>query len=299
MSKFDFVKTMDSPSFLIEVEQIITVYYNEFNKSYTFDGEQHDFWELVYVDKGELEVSADSINYQLSEGDIIFHQPNEFHTLVGNGVVASNVLVISFVSKSKKMDFFKKKIMKLTERERILLGNFLKEAKSVFVNDLGPIYQETKRLSSPLMGAEQMMYLYLQQFLITLVRFELAPVNSSRSSGILRKHFENKTINQIIAYLEQNISQTIYLDDVCNEFYLSKTYLKRFFKKETGYTVMNYLKILRMEKAKKLIREADMSFTEIAQQISFDSVHYFSTSFKKYTNLSPSEYANSIKNYET
>ncbi|MDT2813376.1 AraC family transcriptional regulator [Vagococcus carniphilus] len=286
------------PDMLVEIENIITVYYNEFTKSYYFDGEKHDFWELVYVDKGEVEVSADGMNYQLSEGDIIFHRPNEFHTIGGNGIVASNVLVISFVSHSPVMTFFEKKIMKLTENERKILGSFIQESKRVFVDDLGRLYQESNRLASPAIGAEQMMYLYLQQFLIQLIRVELEPVNFERSTGMLKKTFKDSTINKIILYLQENMSQTVLLDDICNEFYLSKTYLKRFFKNETGYTVMTYLKALRMEEAKKLIREDNLSFTEIAQQLGFDSVHYFSTSFKKYEGLSPSDYEKSIKAYE-
>ncbi|MFY8329171.1 AraC family transcriptional regulator [Vagococcus carniphilus] len=286
------------PDMLVEIENIITVYYNEFTKSYYFDGEKHDFWELVYVDKGEVEVSADGMNYQLSEGDIIFHRPNEFHTIGGNGIVASNVLVISFVSHSPVMTFFEKKIMKLTENERKILGSFIRESKRVFVDDLGRLYQESNRLASPVIGAEQMMYLYLQQFLIQLIRVELEPVNFERSTGMLKKTFKDSTINKIILYLQENMSQTVLLDDICNEFYLSKTYLKRFFKNETGYTVMTYLKALRMEEAKKLIREDNLSFTEIAQQLGFDSVHYFSTSFKKYEGLSPSDYEKSIKAYE-
>jgi hypothetical protein len=56
---------LKEPKMLVEISNIVTVYYNEFTKGYYFDGEKHDFWELVYIDKGEVEVSADGINYQL------------------------------------------------------------------------------------------------------------------------------------------------------------------------------------------------------------------------------------------
>lgn len=296
---YDDIELSESkPNNLIEVERILTVYYNEFTKGYIFEGEKHDFWEFVYVDKGEVEVSADGINYQLSEGDIIFHQPNEFHTIAGNGIVASNVVVISFVCHSPAMAYFNQKIMQLTENERKLLGRFIGESKSVFVSDLGKIYQNLNRLDKPLIGGEQMMYLYLTQFLITLIRVELDIVNLERTSGLLKKIYNDKTINEIIRYLERNIDKKIYLDDVCNVFYLSKTYLKRFFKQETGYTVMQYFKALKMEAAKKIIREGNYSFTQISQMLGFESIHYFSTSFKKYTSLTPSEYERSIQLYE-
>ena len=84
---------------------------NIHNARYSYTGEKHDFWELVYVDKGELEVAADYEGYKLKEGDIIFHKPNEFHNLWANGISAPNVLVISFVCHSPMMSFFENKIM--------------------------------------------------------------------------------------------------------------------------------------------------------------------------------------------
>ena len=70
------------------VDAIVTVHYFEYAKNYVFEGEKHDFWELLYVDKGEVEVMADSTGYRLRQGDMIFHKPDEFHNVFANGVVA-------------------------------------------------------------------------------------------------------------------------------------------------------------------------------------------------------------------
>lgn len=293
-------RQLKNPDVLIQIENIVTIYYKEFTKKYTFKGESHDFWELVYIDKGEVEVTANEVSHHLSDGDIIFHKPNEFHSIRGNGEVASNVLIISFFSSSKMMSFFEDKVMSLTEDERSLLGFFIKESKRVFVEDLGRIYEEESRLASPFIGAEQMMYIYLQQFLIRLIRLDITPSLEMKESkpSMLKKSFKDETINSIVVYLQKNMRHSILLDDICNEFFLSKTYLKKSFKKETGYTVMSYLRVLRMEEAKKLIRESNMSFTEISQDLGFETVHYFSTYFKKSEGLSPREYEKSIKIYE-
>ena len=74
--------------------------------TYSFPGESHDFWEFLCVDKGEVEITADNRAYTLKKGEIIFHKPNEFHTVRANGKIAPNLVVISFDCTSPCMDYF-------------------------------------------------------------------------------------------------------------------------------------------------------------------------------------------------
>ena len=75
----------------IVINEIITVHYFEYNSDFYFPGESHGFWEFLYVDKGEVEVTAGDTDYVLNKGDIIFHKPYEFHRLWANGVIAPNL----------------------------------------------------------------------------------------------------------------------------------------------------------------------------------------------------------------
>ena len=65
-------------------------------ENHDYEGEAHDFWEVVYVDGGELEVTEDGNVYLLGEGDIIFHAPMEFHRLRSYGGTTPNVTNLSF-----------------------------------------------------------------------------------------------------------------------------------------------------------------------------------------------------------
>ena len=56
-----------------DIREIITVHYFEYMKDFVFSGEAHDFWEFLYVDKGEITVQADHSIYHLKAGDVIFH----------------------------------------------------------------------------------------------------------------------------------------------------------------------------------------------------------------------------------
>lgn len=285
----------DRPETFINVEKIVTVYYHEFTKSYSFAGEKHDFWELVYVDSGEVTVSADGTYYNLSKGDIIFHKPNEFHTISGNGFVPSNVLVTSFVARSPQMAFFENRIMNLKESETKFLSHYIIESRSVFKNSMGRLYEPSNRQARPYIGSEQMMYLLLEQFLITLVRLESDEKRVVKQHDLLKREYDDETVRHVIAFLETHLAETIHLDDICQKFFLSKTFLKNHFKAKTDFTVMEYLRILRINKAKELIRRKELTFTEVAERTGYNTVHHFSNSFKQLTGMTPSEYETSIQ----
>ena len=88
------------------VSDIYTIHYYEYRNDFHFDGERHDFWEFQCVDKGAAEVITDNGAYTLTRSQVIFHRPNEFHTLKANGRTAPNIIVISFACDSPCMKFF-------------------------------------------------------------------------------------------------------------------------------------------------------------------------------------------------
>ena len=124
----------------ITVDAVVTVHYFEHAKNYVFEGEKHDFWELVYVDKGRLEVIAEDQGYELRQGQAIFHKPNEFHNLYANGTVAPNVVILTFVCHSPAMAFFENKITYVTSRQRDLLARIIEEGRGAFTGPLGDPY---------------------------------------------------------------------------------------------------------------------------------------------------------------
>ena len=76
----------------VSIEEVVSLHYFEYMSNFTFPGEIHDFWELVCVDKGEIDVRADDRIVTLKRGSIIFHKPNEFHNVLTNGKIAPNLI---------------------------------------------------------------------------------------------------------------------------------------------------------------------------------------------------------------
>lgn len=136
----------------ISIQNLISFHYFEYAKGYVFDGEQHDFWEILYVDKGEVEVRADDHIHTLQQGHMIFHKPEEFHTVsVKHEHKPPNLIVISFECASAAMSDFENKIVALGDRERNMLSLIIQEGFQAFLPPLiGHLYIILNGIQKPL-----------------------------------------------------------------------------------------------------------------------------------------------------
>ena len=78
---------------VLSVRSIISIHYFDYMSDFTFPGESHDFWEILCVDKGEIDAVAGNERHTLKRGSIIFHQPDEFHNVITNGRSAPSLVV--------------------------------------------------------------------------------------------------------------------------------------------------------------------------------------------------------------
>lgn len=95
---------------------------------------------------------------------------------------------------------------------------------------------------------------------------------------------------KIIDYLNQNRRDSVTLEELGNALNYSIPYLCACFKEQTGFTVMEYLTLTRLEAAKTYLTQTAVSISEIALEIGFKSLHHFSRLFKAYYSYSPSQY---------
>ena len=104
---------------VFNVDKIITLFYMELSKNFRYEGEQHDFWEMVYIDRGEMICTADKNRFILKSGEMIFHKPNEFHNHMGNDADPPNISIVTFECRSRAMQYFDGKIFRLDGEEKI------------------------------------------------------------------------------------------------------------------------------------------------------------------------------------
>ena len=281
----------------ITIDGFNSIYYFEFGKNFTHTPEKHDFWEMVYVDGGEVIAVTDRLGRTLSQGQVIFHKPMEVHAHVSNRVVPNNMLVVSFTTKSRAMDFFDGKIFTLDKTGKTLLSLFINEAK----NALGKIPGEYSNknpidFSRAPFGSVQLLECYLTELLLVLSR-------SGETSGKIKRNEDSRelaqsSITELIAdYLKDNIYSGITLSDICTKFFMGKSKLSTLFAEYIGEGPIEYYTRLKMAEAKRLLINEDLSVSAISDMLGYSSIHNFSRAFKKATGFSPAVYRKKI-NYE-
>ncbi|MDF2924312.1 MAG: DNA-binding response regulator [Paenibacillaceae bacterium] len=123
------------------------------------------------------------------------------------------------------------------------------------------------------------LYAYLQA--------KLKLTGMRKEPAIGRKH--KAAVDFMISYIHEHYAEDLTLDDLAGRLFISKNYLNQLFKKVTGETFMNYVIRVRLEKAKALLLEGNHLIYEVAERVGYQNVPYFSTLFKKYCGMNPSD----------
>lgn len=279
------------PKIDINITKLYTVHYFEYSDDFVFSGEKHAFWEFVYVDKGEVIAQADDKQFHLKQGDVIFHKPNQWHNIAG-GNNAANVVVVSFECISNAMNFFCDKTFKIGQNQKTIISKIISEYVGAFSTPLNNLYTFTlTRKQNALIGSEQLLKQYISEFLISLLRIN----STDNQHTLININRSDATINLIIGYMQNNITNNITIDDIIKYSGSNRTSINNLFKNYYGEGPIKYFIKLKIEAAKKYLREDNYNVTQISELLGYSGIHYFSRQFKRETGMSPIEYSNSIK----
>ena len=278
------------------VDSIITVYYLDWEQAMQKSQNGHDvsysFWQLLYIDRGEYTCSIGEEVYTLSSGQMILAEPNKVRTSLSckNAMIA----IISFRCDSKGMDEIKNKAITLSDDDRKLLSRVLTAGTDIFkaVTD-DPHYdgQEPKDGTSDY--ELQMIKNSLELLFINVYEPYRKEIKGQPSAQNQINYYEKK-FRLIESYMLDNLSENITLDELSMATGFSLSTIKRIFQSQAGCGALHYFIKLKIKEAKRLIKETDMSITEISEKLGFSSIHYFSRIFKNITGVSPSQYAKSV-----
>ncbi len=283
---------------ILNVTKIHTMFYYEFPRSHRFSGEEHDFYELIYVDKGECIITDGDRSINMSVGEAYLVHPNVFHTLSGNDAHNFNVFIISFTCKSKLLALFPSEIFEITPALRSIISKIIKEChKSFNIPIIDKNVLEIHPKQDAPIGSRQLIKLYLEEFFITLLRNEYERSNASRILSLLgsKEEASQSLIESVKKYLLDNLDKKITLTEICKSFNYSKNYICENFKLSTGCSIIEYFNRAKIEKAKDLLRDKKYTISKISEMLGFSSPAYFSKAFKKVTGVSPMEYEHSLR----
>lgn len=216
--------------------------------------------------------------------------------------LAPNLVVISFECNDDAMYFFNDRLLQIDETERNLLANIIIEARRCFDCRLDDPYLQNMPLKDPdTFGAQQMIKLYLEHFLIHLIRRYSNPIVLSKKlpkadpPKVTKSNSDAEIFGRIVDYLESHLTTHVTIDQICKDNLIGRSQLQKIFKEHCSLGIIEYFSMLKINAAKELIRTNRMNFTQIAEHLGYTSIHYFSRQFKKVSGMTPSEYASSIK----
>lgn len=101
---------------------------------------------------------------------------------------------------------------------------------------------------------------------------------------------DDRLIRKALSYINAHFYERITLKTIAEMLYISENYLCRLFREKTGYRFCEYVNLLRVERAKKLIKEGNKTLEYISYLCGFSSQSHFSVTFKKYVKMPPGQY---------
>ena len=277
------------------VKELANVSHYDLPRDFVFEGESHDSWELTYVDRGQIAISVKEEKYLLKQGEMVFYIPGEFHSIHLVENKPASIIVVTFNCDSPSMDVFQEKILLLGAEEKRCLATIVQEAEQTYshFDNIPPFVNMEKSADAPF-GSEQIIKNALEQLFIYICRRgDNIGMNTRMLTGSLGS--TGPLAEQVKTYMHEHLAEKLTLEQISEVHNISVSQLKRSFKEQTGKSVIAYLIDLRIRAAKRLIKEGDLNFTQIAETVGYDNIYYFSAMFKKQTGKTPTEYSKSVR----
>ena len=271
------------PENYFKIKSINSIYTRNYGKDFYFKGESHNFWEMVYVEKGTLTIAEDENIYELSSGQAIFHAPMEFHRFWAKKTQPATVFkIISFDLETNIDHNLSKGVFSVTGRLSEMFEDLYIQIESSFEHS---VFVEKKENNSSV--DEMLAFKMLETFLLSVI-------SESSPEYIRDVSLPAQRYTCVINFMNDNICENLLLDDIAEGTHLSTSYIKKIFKIYAGYGVMHYFTRLKIIHSLKLIAKG-MSIKDISEKLSFSSPNYYTAVFKREMGILPTKYRQSGK----
>ena len=262
----------------VRVTELYTVFYHEKERGFIFPGEAHPMLELTYVDQGSLHSVVDGQETVLTQGELMIYGPNQWHMQYADVDVAPRYVTFSFDLETTELDLLINRKFKIPQRSAFLLQQLLHEQDRM------------DKYSSDLITS------LLTQFLIMLLRSNETP-DDTRLKASNSVHSENEIIRRAQQYISSHVREKLSVPAVARMVDVSPSYLTALFHKNLQISPGEYIRRIKLQESKQMIRENSMNFSEIAAALQYSTVHHFSRQFKDKFGITPTEYAKSVRSF--
>jgi len=239
----------------------------------------HDCYQLFFIQSGSCHYTIDGKETEVQKDDYILVLPNIEHSMQKNHNSLVRMIDIKFKLSGQK----------LVEK--------LKGIQSVGVTP-DSIKYFFKLISNEIKTQDEYYKEVVETYTYVLTLKLLASSKKSEKTEIITALDEqgwSPVCHDVADYIDANYSDKVTLENISDTLGYNKNYLCTLFKDETSYTIMDYLRRVRIERTCELIEMSDYTFSQICYMVGFKSVHHFNRIFKEIMKITPSEYKINVK----
>lgn len=240
----------------------------------------HTGFELYYLLQGERIYFINGKVYTAQKGDMVIVVPGDLHSTASSQVEHVERVLVHFDS-----EFIPQPDRQVLELPPFLQSTLLRvplKEQAELENSLLYMLSECKE--------HQAFYeSYTRQLLIGLL-IRLHRIGSLTDNSTEPQHPMHQKVSEITAYIHDHCSEPITLEQLSANFYISPSYLSRVFLKLTGFHVSEYIRIIRVREAQKLLRTTTDKIQKIAEHVGFEHISHFNKTFRKVSGCSPLQY---------
>ena len=260
----------------LEVENVYTFFYHEKEQGFLFAGESHPMLELTYVDQGSLHSVADGLDLLLKQGEMVLYGPNQWHMQYADIGMAPRYITVTFDVRGLDWE---------------ILANRKFAAPQKVVSLMQQMLREQERMDE---YSADMILCQLTMLLVQLLRQANSPSEAKlQTSNAI--HSENEIIRRAQIYVSTHIREKMTVPSLARQVDVSPSYLTALFHKNLQISPGEYIRRIKLQESKQMIRENNLNFTEIAAALQYSTVHHFSRQFKEKFGITPTEYAKSVR----
>ena len=243
----------------------------------------HHSVELYYILKGEREYFVGDQFFKMEEGDLILIPDGNLHRTAGK---SASCFLINFSAEYLGTYFTPETVSSLQIKHPVVFrpNQVQKDTLDSLCNSLYSEYTRILKDDGCLDSAILAGYLY--QILFTI---------SFGANGYVQENYSDRRISGIVKYINENYSSINSIEEIAEQFYISKYHLCRLFNQNLGVGLITYLNTIKIRKASELLKEDSKSITDIAMECGFNSSSYFCKVFKSEKGLSPTDYKKQYK----
>ena len=243
---------------------------------YSYDGESHDFWECVFILKGRAGITAGETVYTLTEGQMIFHPPGEFHRLWNDGDGFLRIVIVTFAADRFPIDEHRVYLFEPDDRIHSICKDIRKQFDTDGIFLIG--LKDEKRAGAAQKAISSLENMFLELF----EQYSDVPAEN------IKKDRFSELYSSAVAIMKRNLGVRLTASEISNECGMSVSTMQKLFYRYTGMGMMKYYEGVRMQHAQTLLDNGYM-VKEVAFALGYEDQNYFSTVYKRYFGKAPSK----------